>query len=452
MATYKEIAASLDIDAEKLPDRIDVKKRPADSDSIRVMQWNILAGGMSDDGFLVHDILDNSKAAELGAVESLEAIYKDVEEAKKAGAGMEDLQKRLATKRARKNHSATVDWKLRWERMKEVIAEAKPSVITLQELDHMTEAQAALETLGYKCAMSDSCGSRPAYRPAHKEALPADDCARYKQHLESVGVAYAPNYNSTCRRLALKEDEKDETADDDGVAIFWLGEELEAKQIDFLPVLKGSKDRYGALVRVTLTRTRDDFQFCVICAHLPSGDSGMDEEKRVGSLWATAHEFQSPMSYLRESLIKSPTLFCLDANSAPTRSEQKTVWKLLCKALAFESVWKNDFTPDARTTSKSPPVSTNKMRGPLSGQAKKIGEHMCHVIDHIFFSTEFSMIEHAFEPPRFEDKNLAAASLLPSLAIPSDHYPVIVDFQRKPREPDERPEKKSRGEGGYTPR
>jgi len=349
-------------------------------------------------------------------------------------------------------------------------------VITLQELDHMAEAQADLETLGYKCAISDSSGSRPAYRPAHKESIPADDCARYKQHLESVGVAYAPNYNSTCRSLALKKDENDEKADDDGVAIFWLGEELEAKQIDFLPVLRGNKHRYGALVRVTLKRTRDDFQFCVICAHLPSGDSGTDEARRVEALAATANEFQSPISYIVESLIKSPTLFCLDANSAPTRSESRTVWKLLCQP--FESVWHKDFTPDGVTTSKSPPVSTNKMRGPLSGQAQKIGEHMCHVIDHIFFSTEFSMIEHAFEPHRFEDKDLAAAELLPSLAVPSDHYPVIVDFQCKPREPakkedaskvgerpekkavekedtlkvEERPEKKTRGEGGYTPR
>lgn len=116
---------------------------------------------------------------------------------------------------------------------------------------------------------------------------------------------------------------------------------------------------------------------------------------------------------------------------APGRSEEKTVWKQLRGIPGVGSVWDEYFTVDGATRDPSQPlpVTTNKMRGPLSDQPKKIGEHMCHVIDHVFFScATFMLSHHVWQPMKFPDKASAENHLLPSTTVPSDHAPVIVDL------------------------
>mmetsp|Transcript_6969 Transcript_6969/g.12318 ORF Transcript_6969/g.12318 Transcript_6969/m.12318 type:complete len:453 (+) Transcript_6969:1-1359(+) len=425
--SFAELAEKLDIDEAKMPGSLPLKRKMGDldPDAIRVMQWNVLAGGMSQDGFLVADIIDEAKATkmDLGPATDLKQIYEDVKAVKKAGGDLATLQEKFTTPRAEKNLLATVAWDLRWARMKDIIAAAQPSVITFQEMDHMAEVQSDLAKLGYACSVSPDA----RYAPVHKAALPEGDRKEYLQHLKSVGVAYAPGSSSTCRKIALGRGETN--ADDDGVGIFWHAAAFEPREIDFHPA---NKKGCSAVVRASLTRKSDNFQFCVLCAHLKSGDSAEDEAGRITELTVPVSGFSSStMDWLQESISKSPTLFCLDANSAPTRTDATTVWKTLCSFDGVESVWSDKFSPDGTPKSLPAPVTTNKMRGPLSQQTKKIGEHMCHVIDHIFFSSEFSMIEHAFPPLCYESVDDAAADLLPTLAIPSDHSPVIVDFQCK---------------------
>lgn len=66
------------------------------------------------------------------------------------------------------------------------------------------------------------------------------------------------------------------------------------------------------------------------------------------------------------------------------------------------SVWDDFFDSDGKAKTDSelhPPVTSNKVRGPLSGQAKKIGAHAYYLIDHVFYGPNFFELKaHCFEP------------------------------------------------------
>lgn len=101
------------------------------------------------------------------------------------------------------------------------------------------------------------------------------------------------------------------------------------------------------------------------------------------------------------------------------------------------SVWDAFFDPQgavvpAERPELDPPVTSNKVRGPLSAQAKKIGAHAYYLIDHIFYNPGFfEFRSHAFEPKRFKSSKDALEDVQPCLLNPSDHYPVIVDLEWK---------------------
>jgi hypothetical protein len=80
-----------------------------------------------------------------------------------------------------------------------------------------------------------------------------------------------------------------------------------------------------------------------------------------------------------------PTLFCVDANSAPGQQsvpasvastdpsvESETVWRSLNGIDGLRSVWERWFDSSGGTVAGPPPVTTNKMRGPLSPQKEKV--------------------------------------------------------------------------------
>mmetsp|Transcript_63285 Transcript_63285/g.125066 ORF Transcript_63285/g.125066 Transcript_63285/m.125066 type:complete len:157 (-) Transcript_63285:182-652(-) len=117
----------------------------------------------------------------------------------------------------------------------------------------------------------------------------------------------------------------------------------------------------------------------------------------------------------------------MDANSSPERDERETVWKR-CRAMnGVKSVWDTFFTAEGHARSSRPVATTNKMRGPLSGQANKIGHHMSHVIDHIFYRG-LTFDGHVWGPTTYESTEEALRHLIPSPSLPSDHYPVVCDF------------------------
>merc|ERR1712110_947240 len=105
-------------------------------------------------------------------------------------------------------------------------------------------------------------------------------------------------------------------------------------------------------------------------------------------------------------------------------------WRSLRNALGA-SVWDYYFNSEGTPTGGTgvdPPVTTNKARGPLSGQAKKIGLHAYYLIDHIFFNDAFKLERHAYRPQQFSSAASALEVVVPALEVPSDHYPVVVDL------------------------
>ncbi len=60
----------------------------------------------------------------------------------------------------------------------------------------------------------------------------------------------------------------------------------------------------------------------------------------------------------------------------------------------------------------------------------QVGEHTIHVIDHIFWrGAALGRHEHVWGPLTFATLPESHACLLPSLQCPSDHLPVVVEFE-----------------------
>jgi len=207
-------------------------------------------------------------------------------------------------------------------------------------------------------------------------------------------------------------------ADDDGAAIFWRSEKL--RLVGGPSFLSLPSYIPKTAVRVELARVSDGARLNVVCAHLASGDKGSHEAARLNEVGVL-------MPWLGASIAAAPTIFCLDANSSPDRREQETVWKAL-HSTGLQSVWDSFFAADGSLLVDKRPSTTNKMRGPLSGQRQKMGEHMLGAIDHLYFSQSLRFVRHAWGPVAHKDPAMARQQLIPSLAIPSDHYPLVAEL------------------------
>ena len=136
--------------------------KPMDNaiESVRVLQWNILADGLSDDAFLVKDVFDPPMKDF-----SFEEMARVVIETRQKKGDMSVLQSRLDNPRSISSHAIIVDWTRRLRSMLAYIEHAKPHIITMQELDHMAEMQSRLAALGYACGYDGKI-----YEPAHEWA------------------------------------------------------------------------------------------------------------------------------------------------------------------------------------------------------------------------------------------------------------------------------------------
>jgi len=409
-----------------------IKPRCGSPGAIRILQWNILADGLAKDGFLVRDVL--SAAPEEGA-RPLQIVADECALAHASSDPDLDALARFTSDRSKANMNAVVDWRLRFLMIQQYVLTANADVIVLQEVDHMLEMQEVFGQMGYACARDGK-----TYVPAHvamEEYGAKRDSAAFFTYLRTAGVAFVPKTNSTCRKFGLNERED---ADDDGVAIFWRRDVLELVDLDFL-VFDDPKRNQGA-VRATLKRKEDGTMVAVIAVHLTSGSGSKDEKARLVECKAASLDANgegngpSICEWIDASAKLTPTVLCLDANSAPNterieyEKRKLNVWEALGSARpGILSVWTAFYGPDGAPRQRPAPVTTNKMRGPLSAQPKKIGEHAFALVDQIFFTEELSFLHHAFSPAAFSGgEDDARGVLLPSLKVPSDHYPVIADI------------------------
>ena len=216
--------------------------------------------------------------------------------------------------------------------------------------------------------------------------------------------------------------------DDDGVAIFWREDVFNATAIDFLS-FNDAKRNQGA-VRVDLVRKCDGAPLTAITTHLSSGTKDKDRAARINECSAPSVDAKGALKApsLREWLNSqtTPTLLCVDTNEPPLpkitdsggdSQGDNTVWSILRNGDDVRSVWDDYFNPDGSHKIRGRGhtlVTTNKMRGPLSDQPDKIGEHVFAAIDHIFYGDgsqtgaldawRLSLLGHTWQPLEYLDR------------------------------------------------
>jgi len=331
------------------------------------------------------------------------------------------------------------------------------------------------------------------YVPASYGGAGGDDLRpdNYLAHLLRSRTAFAPKSYSHARNFRTKRlakatgaagDGAADVVDDDGVAIFWKRDVLRPVELGFLRIPSSDAQKSDGAVAVILEEIATQRRVSVITAHLPSGDETKKEMERLAVLvdtktpWTATRTvrgtdgtwteqpyggapFDGLLSFVQHYADGSgTTLFALDSNSRPgfppvdAGVDRASVWTAVAArpGLRMASMWVQtgrlapDGGPPTGTTGM--PISVNKMRGPASTQPQKIGEHQCELIDHVYTNGPRSQLVQGVDvqtgakpytmptaPKVYEGREgPAELELIPSLTVPSDHLPVLVDVWLRP--------------------
>eukprot|EP01062_Namystynia_karyoxenos_P038031 TRINITY_DN2764_c0_g1_i1.p1 TRINITY_DN2764_c0_g1~~TRINITY_DN2764_c0_g1_i1.p1 ORF type:complete len:722 (+),score=180.88 TRINITY_DN2764_c0_g1_i1:122-2167(+) len=512
----QEIDQDLELRLQVTPCNMDARLgraiAPRKPGTLRLLQWNVLADGLSQDGYSVAPVkkqwpcardhlpaMDGSSAPAREVIRSVLGVTAEVAKLRDEALAravpedrddiiasyqelklkrLQQIKAQFDTIHAQDNLRACMDWDGRRMRLLWFIARTDPDIICLQEVDHLCDLQRWLQSLGYSCGkqylprhllndyVQSFCQQRPeaAFAPkvaseslilklerlftplqlseacealmgkpmGRKPYQKLKDLVRDKEFIERGGL---PAFFSA---LASRGSAVDScNVDDDGSVIFWKKSLFNCERIDVLGFGKPGSVSQGA-VKVALRERRGSGRsLSVITTHLKSGNRAEQEEARVRQLTEKAQTTDGGSDGLLGwfQAAAAPAILSMDGNSRPQFPGEATVWKR-CKAAGLDSVWDDYFGPDGAPKVSNPPVTVNKLRGPGSAQPQKIGEHAYEMIDHVF-SRNLPFQGFAFASPRgpvvpslppFASKTDALDALLPSLEIPSDHYPVVVDF------------------------
>lgn len=464
------------------------------SEIVRLMNFNVLASGLANDGFLVKPVLADWPAGpgKVPKSGSGPVLFQTLCETMLSSCGKEAALKSVKAQydlpASRANFHAVVDWQARRLQIQRLILSMGcPDVIVMQELDNYAQMAEDLAQFGYTSKLPQGCAP---YTPAHMHGYTDRDqenAERFCRAWEAKGHAFLPHLHSNALHLSLVEGGlvpkilaaadalgiKDKVTDpktgklsrcwskglpdgsmrllkaagvepsrfdDMGVAVFWRVHRFCAKSLKMRTYSGGG----AGMVEVRLQdMCCDDRELVVIGSHLSSGDTIKDEQKRLDNEVEETNGgcLRSCSADLCDR--GDAVVLMLDANSNPQAcglDGSSSCWRSLRGAVGA-SVWDSYFDASGAVTASDgldAPVTSNKIRGPLSGQAKKIGAHAYGLIDHIFFTpSAFKSKGHILQPNRFASSTTALEDVLPSLSNPSDHYPVVVDLSWRPvGEPD----------------
>ena len=118
------------------------------SNEVRIMTWNILAHGLSDDGFLVRD--DDSEEAKEAFRETVARVTAAKKVYKADPEQMAALQQELATPEAKDVHNRVLNWEGRIAAIVKQIRELDPDIFVLQEV--LQKAAFEPNTFSSSCA------------------------------------------------------------------------------------------------------------------------------------------------------------------------------------------------------------------------------------------------------------------------------------------------------------
>jgi len=175
----------------------------------------------------------------------------------------------------------------------------------------------------------------------------------------------------------------------------------------------------------------------ILATQLLPGDSAADEQRRLQQQVECAGDDSRSLCSLASKHRKAgvAVVLAVDSNSHPqhlARDGKSSCWRSLHKTLGA-SVWDAEFDEcgTAVGVSGNTPVTTNAVWGPAPrGRATKTGAWRSYsVSDHVYFGPEALAFQgHVLTPKCFTSELSALEELLPSLANPSTHYPVVVDL------------------------
>lgn len=376
-------------------------------------------------------------------------------------------------------NSEILDWNMRYSRIKSLLLRADPDVITFQEIDHVKQfLDDGTFSSKYTCLLEDDAVYQtPFYSDKDDESNDTRRPENYVTELMQSKAAFCPKSYSNAYTFRKKRPRPGSHVDDDGVAIFWKRDKFNPMELGFLqyPTKEGGVKREGSVV-VTLKHKASGQLINVLTAHLPSGNEVTKEIERLNVLKDPSAEFtaqrlcrqekgwkQVPyeadkkfdglISFVQyyEDRQSSLTIFALDTNSRPTfpltessSGEKTNVWNSILQGSTLESVWVQSslLNEEGKAINQDLPfvASVNKMRGPSSDQPSKIGEHQLELIDHIFTNARNSRLIRDVQvhdvlpvplaPLQYASKEgKAEISLNPSISMPSDHLPVVVDLE-----------------------
>jgi exonuclease III len=405
--------------------------------NIRVLQYNILADGLSRDGFVCSDSLDTID----GEVRTVPEFLAELQNVKGDVEEMRNLAMRYDTEKNNSVYEDCLDWSNRWPLILELIETQDPDILVFQEMDRYAEVLDDLEKLGYVTTFK-STDTEYNYRAMPYSPMwanPNADTDSYLHLLNEQGFAFIPKLFSKARKFALKRGVTN--PDNDGCAIFWK-KRFSLKRLEFCQFYEynsDTRDEDGAIA-VVLHDWQTDDEFCVITSHLPSGQTRERELERLELLSDTERGvFRKFIMRMMSEVDR--VIVALDANSDPLETYDSececysecdsecdiasNVWQAFHNISKLKGVWDIYFHTNARQR----PITVNKIRGPKSNQPQKIGIHSYELIDHIFYSGGTLRFEGFVTPVMaFSSKEEGLNHLIPNRIQASDHYPVIADF------------------------
>ena len=170
-----------------------------------------------------------------------------------------------------------LDWKVRYDRLTDIVNRSDPDIITMQENDHVKQfLQDEMFSSKYTCLVDESMTYTPAI-------YNGEDKNNYLDRLLKGRAAFAPKTFSNAKVFRTKRDPDAIDPDDDGVVVFWRKDKFKAIELGFLK-LPSDSEKSEAVVAVTLEHVGSTERFNVLSTHLPSGDDPKKEKERLNVL------------------------------------------------------------------------------------------------------------------------------------------------------------------------
>jgi hypothetical protein len=401
------------------------KKHP---EGIRILQWNLLARLLSDDGFLMNWVIDTTGRE--SPAESPSELYDIMRDAIKNKRIDEIAKKYREDEYMIKNDAIMFDHTRRLILIKIYVLIYQPDFIVFEECDFVKDIEYILHN-NYTCGIGIE--NLDTFKFARDMGIIDNtDESKIYSYLTETNALIAPKIDSTGVKIGIRNKLPEDILLDDNVVVFYNKDKFIKHSINY----KIIPSSITFCAKFLSRESRQEFN--IFPVHLPSGDAVKDVIKRKKACDALMH-FVSTNS-------ECPSIIVGDFNSRPNESfdgnpELISAWNILTNE-KFISCWTDYYNADGSFSTKYEPNTyepntTVKCRGPLTTQPKKMGEFMKGPIDYVWLRggrdlrliSDPRIIEHEkYNSDKGYQKHIQDTLVIPSKTEPSDHYALVVDL------------------------